>query len=108
MTMPSVMPAQTGHDTGSPRVVVRDDVAPDAIDRYVHATPEATGYHLTSWMRVIERAFGHRTRYLVAESDGAIAGLLPLVFFESRIFGRFVVSMPFLNYGGVVAATTPP
>jgi len=31
------------------------------------------------------------------------AALLPLVFFRSRLFGRFTVSMPFLNYGGVVS-----
>ena len=30
--------------------------------------------------------------------------MLPLVDFESRLFGRFAVSLPFVNYGGVVAA----
>jgi serine/alanine adding enzyme len=55
---------------------------------------------------VIERAFGHETRYLVAEAeDGAPAGVLPLVVFRSRVFGRFVVSLPFLNYGGVLASS---
>jgi hypothetical protein len=27
------------------------------------------------------------------------------VFFRNRLFGRFAVSMPFLNYGGLVADT---
>ena len=34
---------------------------------------------------------------------GRIAGVLPLVTFSSRLFGRFAVSLPFVNYGGVVA-----
>jgi serine/alanine adding enzyme len=29
--------------------------------------------------------------------------VLPLVIFNSRIFGRFAVSLPFVNYGGVLA-----
>jgi FemAB-related protein (PEP-CTERM system-associated) len=52
---------------------------------------------------VIERAFGHKTQYLAASCSHAIVGVLPLVFFRSRVFGRFTVSMPFLNYGGVLA-----
>ena len=30
-------------------------------------------------------------------------GLLPLTFVKSRLFGRFLVSMPYLNYGGVTS-----
>ena len=94
--------------TRAPReasIVVHDDLPPDVIDRHVGATPEATGYHLTGWMRVIEKAFGHETRYLTASAGTEPCGLLPLVFFRSRLFGRFTVSMPFLNYGGVVASS---
>jgi FemAB-related protein (PEP-CTERM system-associated) len=52
---------------------------------------------------VIHRAFGHRTLYLTAEAGRRIVGVLPLVFFRSRLFGTFTVSMPFVNYGGVLA-----
>jgi FemAB-related protein (PEP-CTERM system-associated) len=41
--------------------------------------------------------------YLAAEVGGRVAGVLPLVFFASRMFGRFAVSMPFVNYGGILA-----
>jgi FemAB-related protein (PEP-CTERM system-associated) len=38
---------------------------------------------------------------MVAEdSDGAWEGVLPLVRVKSRLFGHYLVSMPFLNYGG--------
>ncbi len=76
---------------------------PDAWDEFVSARPESTGYHRWAWRHVFERAFGHTTRYLSARRDGCVVGVLPLVFFESRLFGRFGVSLPFVNYGGVVA-----
>jgi FemAB-related protein (PEP-CTERM system-associated) len=72
-------------------------------DRFVDRSPEASGYHLWNWRHVFERAFGHATEYLMADAGGRIAGILPLVVFESWIFGRFAVSLPFVNYGGVVA-----
>jgi FemAB-related protein (PEP-CTERM system-associated) len=72
-------------------------------DAYVSAHRDSTGYHLWRWRRVFERAFGHRTIYLAARIDGAVAGVLPAVVIRSWIFGRFMVSLPFVNYGGVLA-----
>ena len=74
-----------------------------AWDAYVARHPEASAYHGFGWRGVITRAFGHHTRYLAARSAEGIRGVVPLVLFRSKIFGRFVVSMPFLNYGGVLA-----
>lgn len=82
---------------------VTTDCAPDRWDSYVNAHPDATAYHLWRWREVISRAFRHEAIYLAVEDDGRIVGVLPLVRFKSRVFGRFVVSMPFLNYGGVLA-----
>jgi FemAB-related protein (PEP-CTERM system-associated) len=75
----------------------------EACERYVAAHEAGSPYHLPGWLDVIHRAFGHETRYLTAESRGVIRGVLPLVFFSSRMFGRFTVSIPFVNYGGVLA-----
>jgi FemAB-related protein (PEP-CTERM system-associated) len=74
-----------------------------AWDRYVNSRVEATQYHQWKWRGVFERAFGHETHYLVARRGPKIVGVLPLVLFRSRLFGRFMVSLPFVNYGGVVA-----
>jgi len=74
-----------------------------AWDRYVLDHPLASGYHLMAWRRVVEKACGHRTYYLVAkDTHEEVGGVLPLVFLSSRVFGRFLVSMPFFNYGGVL------
>ena len=83
------------------------DITPEASDaewdQFVNARPDASGYHLSGWRRVFERAFGHETVYLAAREHGKMVGILPLVVFRSRIFGNFAVSLPFVNYGGVVA-----
>jgi FemAB-related protein (PEP-CTERM system-associated) len=84
-------------------VVVRDDAPVEDAEAYVLAHPGSSPYHQPAWLEVIRRAFGHATRLLVAERNGRVVGVLPLVLFRSRMFGRFAVSVPFVNYGGVLA-----
>jgi FemAB-related protein (PEP-CTERM system-associated) len=74
-----------------------------AWDRYVRAHPAATFFHQAAWRDIIERAFRHRTHYLVAEQDGAIAGVLPLAQVKTRLFGHTLISLPFCVYGGPLA-----
>jgi FemAB-related protein (PEP-CTERM system-associated) len=74
-------------------------------DAFVHAQPSATFFHLAAWRHVIESAFAHRSHYVVAEQDGAIVGVLPLVQVKTRLFGHMLISNPFCVYGGPLAAT---
>jgi serine/alanine adding enzyme len=70
----------------------------------VAATPSAELYHDYRWRSVIERVFRHECHYLLArDAQGRARGLLPLVRLRSRLFGDFLVSVPFFNYGGVLA-----
>jgi len=75
-------------------------------DAFVHEHPDATGYHLWGWREVFEGTFGHEACYLAAKADpaGPIVGILPVVGMKTMLFGRFGVSLPFINYGGVVAS----
>jgi len=77
-------------------------------DAYVHAHPSASGYHQIAWRRVLEESFGHRTVYLaVKDQRGEVCGVLPLVCLSSGLFGRFLVSLPVFNYGGLLAENQP-
>lgn len=82
---------------------LRLDLPAAAWDAYVAGHPGASRYHYFGWGTVVARAFGRDVRRLAVESASGIAGVLPLVIFRSRLFGRFAVSMPFLNAGGVLA-----
>ena len=85
-------------------ILGRTDAEIRAWDTYVLSSPLSNGYHLSGWRRVIEEAFGHQTYYfLVQGPEGTVQGVAPLVLLASRGFGRFLVSLPFVNYGGVIA-----
>jgi FemAB-related protein (PEP-CTERM system-associated) len=79
------------------------EVAPLDWTAFVARQPGASGYHDWKWRDVFRKAFGHESIYLAARSQGQVTGVLPLVFFDSWIFGRSLISLPFVNYGGVVA-----
>jgi FemAB-related protein (PEP-CTERM system-associated) len=72
----------------------------DEWTRFVDAHPDATAYHDWRWRDVFLEAFQHPAHYLEARVGGEICGVLPLVRMHSRLFGRFLVSLPFVNYGG--------
>ena len=62
-----------------------------------------THFHRLRWRTVMERVFGHECVYLAArDKTGKLVGILPLVRVRSVVFGHYLVSMPFVNYGGPV------
>ena len=76
-----------------------------AWDAFVASRPDSTNYHRYGWRTVIEKSFAHRTHYLtVRQRDNGICGVLPLVHMKSALFGSFLVSLPYFNYGGLLCA----
>jgi len=59
-----------------------------------------THFHRLRWRRLVEEVFGHACIYLSARDAGALVAVLPLVRVRSIVFGHYLVSMPFVNYGG--------
>jgi FemAB-related protein (PEP-CTERM system-associated) len=84
--------------------LVRERHPDKAWDRFVEQHPQATVAHLSGWGRIIAAAYGHLPVGLMAVEDGEPVGVLPLIAMRSRLFGRRLVSMPFLDYGGVLVA----
>ena len=72
-------------------------------DDFVLTRVNGTFFHLAGWKRVIERAFGHRTHYLIAERDGVVTGVLPLTLVRSLLFGSSLISNAFGSRGGPIA-----
>jgi serine/alanine adding enzyme len=80
---------------------VQAATAPAEWDSLVRRTAGWTHFQLWGWREIIARTYGHECVYLEArDSAGALAGVLPLVHVRSMIFGGYLVSMPFVNYGG--------
>lgn len=55
------------------------------------------------WLHVLARGLGYRVYCLEATDVADTVGILPLAHVQSLLFGRFLVSLPYLNYGGLIA-----
>ena len=80
---------------------VRDEAK---IDRYVKISDITNTYHDFRWGKIAEKSFGHKFYVLLSENaEGVMDGILPFVHIKSWMFGNYMVSMPYFNYGGVCA-----
>jgi FemAB-related protein (PEP-CTERM system-associated) len=55
-----------------------------------------------AWLTVCARGLGHVPYLLEAADASGVRGILPLAYVKGLLFGRFLVSLPYLNYGGVL------
>lgn len=74
-----------------------------AWDAFIEGSAHGTVFHLTAWMRAMRATFGYEPRYLIAEEEGRIRGVLPLFLISNLVQGRVLLSLPFAVYGGIVA-----
>lgn len=59
--------------------------------------------HRTEWIDSISQGLQHRTYLVQAKSANETVGVLPLSLVSGPIFGKFLVSLPYINTGGVWA-----
>jgi len=85
------------------RVRDLDAASSGAWDQFVDGHANGTFFHLSGWRRIFEEALGHRTHYLIAEQDGTVCGVLPLVHIKSLLFGNNLSSLPFSAHAGPLA-----
>jgi hypothetical protein len=57
--------------------------------------------HLFGWKAVCENAYGHRTFYLAATEGDELRAVLPLVLVKGPLVEPHLVSVPYMDYGGV-------
>ena len=92
-----------GHSSVS-KIIPCDEAMADKWDAYVAQCPESSIYHRWGFKCVVEQSFGHETYYFAALNEhNDICGILPAVEMQSRLFGHFIVSLPFFTYGSALA-----
>ncbi len=77
-------------------------------DQYVLSHPDGSVFHLNLWKKSIENSFSHQSYDLIAfdaADNQKIVGILPLTQIKSKLFGHYLVSIPFAELGGVIADT---
>jgi FemAB-related protein (PEP-CTERM system-associated) len=73
------------------------------LEAYALRGPQVPLGRHPAWLTVLSEAFGHPSYALEAVADGQTRGFLPLMFVRSLLFGRYLVSLPYLNSNGVLA-----
>jgi FemAB-related protein (PEP-CTERM system-associated) len=74
-----------------------------ALESYVALRGQMPLSFHPAWLTVLEKGLSHVPYCLHAVENGKTRGFLALSFVRSLLFGRFLVSMPYLNYGGILA-----
>jgi len=64
-------------------------------DAYVASHPRATVYHTSRWIRIVCEIGRYPSLCLLAERDGQVTGVLPLVAVDSVLTGRRISTLPF-------------
>jgi FemAB-related protein (PEP-CTERM system-associated) len=64
--------------------------------------PVPLSYH-PRWLNVLARGLRQTPYCLEALTGDTTVGLLPLMNVRSVLFGRFLIGLPYLNYGGITA-----
>ena len=75
-------------------------------NRFVEDAPDGSTFHRWEWRAVYQASYGHDTPYLAAYRGDALVGVLPLVRVRSLVFGHYLISSPFVSYGGPLGDAT--
>ncbi len=70
---------------------------------YILARVGGSGYLTTAWKQAVERGYSRQTYYLGAFEDASLVGTLPLVLLAPPLTGKSLVSLPYCDYGGILA-----
>lgn len=70
-------------------------------DKYVDAHPASCIYHCFDFKSIIEQSFSHKVLYFAAfDEQQTIVGIMPVIHTKSTLFGSYMTSIPYFNYGG--------
>ena len=70
-------------------------------DAYVNSHPIGTPYHLSHWIRALQKTYSFKTMMYVNKNEiDEIKGILPCFLIKTFLIGSRLVSLPFSDYGG--------
>jgi len=73
----------------------------DAWNQYINRHPASNTYHSFYFKNIIEQSFGHKAYYFAAFNENqTIVGIFPVIHTKSKLFGSYMTSVPYFNYGG--------
>ncbi len=85
------------------KIRLATDIDGSAWDSYVLKHADGLAYHQFAWKNAVEDAYHFDARYLLAEKQGELCGVLPMIDFKLPLLGRSFVSLPYCDVGGCLA-----
>jgi FemAB-related protein (PEP-CTERM system-associated) len=72
-------------------------------DDFVESHPDSNPYQRFAWGQAVAKAYGHSTRYFIAERGSIVTGILPTILFRRPLGKSKLISLPFCDIGGLLA-----
>ena len=82
--------------------IAKDDDASNWSNFIEGCSPDNHSYSW-HWKDIIQSSFKHKAYYFICKKDTEISAVCPLFFVNSPLFGRALISVPYLNGGGILA-----
>jgi FemAB-related protein (PEP-CTERM system-associated) len=73
------------------------------LEEFARRVPRLPLSRLPSWLSILAEGLNHDVYCLEAVEGDRTCGFLPLAYVSSLLFGRYLVSLPYLNTAGVLA-----
>lgn len=80
---------------------------PDGWEEFEDSVFPKLNAHRSAWITGVANGFAHQAYLVRAKEQDSVVGLLPLILVKGPLFGRFLVSLPYVNTGGVWAKSEP-
>ena len=84
-------------------IEISTDFSDNEWKSYVDSAADAVPAHLLEWRDLFYNIFDYQPIYLAARRNGEICGVLPAFDIDSLFLGKHIISVPFLNSGGISA-----
>lgn len=62
-------------------------------------------YHRPEWLSLLSDYSGFELFYFTLRIDNKVVAGVPMLFMKSALFGKNMISIPYVNYGGVLAVS---
>lgn len=82
------------------------DADAEAWNQFVEQHEHGSTFHRWEWRDVYRDVYRHEAPYLTAWDGDTLAGVLPLVRVKSLVFGHYLVSLPYVSYGGPLGSAS--
>ncbi len=88
---------------GMIEIIDQSDKEIKAWSDFVKSSSAATIAHQIGWKQVMVDGLNHRPKYLMALKDSEVTGILPMVIMKTWWQRKYLISIPWIDYGGIIA-----